>query len=125
MQLKLNPLPLYLQEYFLLKEPFADEESLQKTVSADLQALLASVRETGIEASVENAFGKDKDVWELRFARYKCNCSKDYLKRVLVSVGETGIRQILAEEGKVEVHCHYCNTDYKFTQEDVNALFAK
>ena len=105
--------------------PFADEETLKLTQTADLSALLQSVKTDGIERTAKTAFSCSSAVWELRFARYQCNCSKAYLRRVLVSLGETQVREIIKEEGKLQVHCHYCNTDYTFTEEDADALFSK
>ena len=30
---------------------------------------------------------------------------------------------IIKEQGEISVHCHYCNTDYKFGQDDIDKLF--
>lgn len=105
--------------------PFADEETLKITQDADRFALLQSVKTNGIERTAKAFFSCSSDVWETRFARYQCNCSKAYLRRVLVSLGETQVREIIREEGTLQVHCHYCNTDYTFTEEDADALFPK
>ena len=59
----------------------------------------------------------------MREAAYKCHCSKEYLAGVLVSLGKAQLEDILKTDGKIEVHCHYCNKDYRFTQEDVEKLF--
>lgn len=103
--------------------PFADEEVLKKVWEIDMDSLLSSLRKNGAESCVEQEFGKEETVWEARNANYKCNCSREYLKRVLVSLGEEQLREIIKEEGEVKVHCHYCNTDYKFTEEDADKLF--
>ena len=34
------------------------------------------------------------------------------------------LRAIIAEQGKISVHCHYCNTDYDFTAEDAENIIA-
>jgi len=65
----------------------------------------------------------DKEVWDLREVQYKCNCSREYLTRVLVSLGNEQMQQIIKEDGAVRVHCHYCNTDYEFTEEDRRKIF--
>ncbi|MFQ9738204.1 MAG: Hsp33 family molecular chaperone HslO [Christensenellaceae bacterium] len=59
----------------------------------------------------------------LRKAEYKCNCSKEYLSGVLVSLGKDQLKDILREDGEIKVHCHYCNKDYRFTEEDVEKMF--
>ncbi|MFQ7035411.1 MAG: Hsp33 family molecular chaperone HslO [Candidatus Borkfalkia sp.] len=55
---------------------------------------------------------------------YKCNCSRNYIEGVLLSMGEKELMDALEEEGKICVHCHYCNTDYVFSAEDVEKLLA-
>ena len=91
----------------------------------DLSELLSAVQAQGVAESVKQRFDTDEQVWEERKAAYKCNCSRRYLTRVLVSLGEEQMRQIIREDGAVRVHCHYCNTDYEFTDEDADLLFPK
>jgi molecular chaperone Hsp33 len=42
-----------------------------------------------------------------------------------VSLGEAQMREIIESDGAVRVHCHYCNTDYEFTEKDVDVVFPK
>lgn len=105
--------------------PFADEETLQKVNEWELESLLSAIQAQGVTACAKAYFDTDESVWEERKAAYKCNCSRRYLTRVLVSLGETQMRQIIQEDGAVRVHCHYCNTDYEFTDEDADLLFPK
>lgn len=105
--------------------PFAEEETLKKVDEWDLDSLLSALREKDVAACAKENFDTDESVWEERTAAYKCNCSRRYLTRVLVSLGETQMRQIIKEDGAVRVHCHYCNTDYEFTDEDADLLFPK
>lgn len=105
--------------------PFADENAIEKTWTCDLAKLLRETKNTGVETSVEALFGKSETVWELRSAQYKCNCSRGYLTKVLVSLGEAQMREIIESDGAVRVHCHYCNTDYEFTEKDVDVVFPK
>jgi molecular chaperone Hsp33 len=87
--------------------------------------LLQAVKLQGVAESAKQNFTTDEMVFEERKAAYKCNCSRRYLTRVLVSLGEAQMRQIIEEDGAVRVHCHYCNTDYEFTNEDADLLFPK
>ncbi len=105
--------------------PFADEEVLKAVEDADLNAVLSAVKLQGVAVAARSHFTTDDGVWEERKAVYKCNCSRRYLTRVLVSLGEEQMRQIIQEDGAVRVHCHYCNTDYEFTNEDADLLFPK
>lgn len=105
--------------------PFADENTLQKVHAADLDKLLCDILARGVESAAQNSFDKDEQVWEVRTAQYKCNCSRQYLTRVLVSLGEEQMRAIIREDGAVRIHCHYCNSDYAFDEKDADELFSK
>ncbi len=105
--------------------PFAEENVLEKAWAFGLEKLLSEVKSVGVESAAKDAFGKSDEVWELRSAQYKCNCSREYLTRVLVSLGEAQMREIIETDGAVRVHCHYCNTDYEFTEKDADEVFPK
>lgn len=105
--------------------PFAEKETLERVKALSLSDLLAKLKTQGAEETAAACFGRDEEVWELRSAQYKCNCSRRYLLRVLVSLGEEQLRAIIKEEGAVRIHCHYCNTDYEFDEEDADHLFTR
>ena len=105
--------------------PFASEQTLEKVKSTSLDDLLAGVKAVGVEGAATAQLNPDQSVWDLRKAEYKCNCSKAYLTRVLVPLGEEELRRIVREDGAVRIHCHYCNSDYEFTDQDVDGLFQK
>ncbi len=105
--------------------PFASEELISKTENMELDFLFEELQQKGAEQTAKDNFKVDESVFELRDAQYKCNCSRFYLSRVLVSLGEVELRRIIKEDGSVKVHCHYCNTDYEFTENDADELFKK
>ncbi len=49
---------------------------------------------------------------------YHCNCSTDRVKKALASINPKEIQEILAEDGKISMHCHFCNKDYDFFPDD-------
>lgn len=105
--------------------PFAEDVVLNIAANYPLDALLYAMQSAGVEQAAEKEFGKNESVWDVRSAQYKCNCSKEYLSRVLVTLGEEELRRIVKEDGDIKVHCHYCNTDYCFIGEDIDELFPK
>ncbi|MBQ8395107.1 MAG: Hsp33 family molecular chaperone HslO [Clostridia bacterium] len=105
--------------------PFANKETLKNVNALALREVLTDIKTKGIEEAATARFEKDEKVWEVRTARYKCNCSRRYLLRVLVSLGEEQLRSIIQEEGAARIHCHYCNTDYEFDEEDADHLFPR
>jgi molecular chaperone Hsp33 len=53
-----------------------------------------------------------------------CSCSQAKVSRVLLSLGEDEVRDILAEQGAVTVHCDFCGQGYVYDGAQVQALFA-
>ncbi|MBQ8291942.1 MAG: Hsp33 family molecular chaperone HslO [Clostridia bacterium] len=105
--------------------PFADEEALAMTANTPLEEILQKLKTTPVERLVGDNFDADISVWEGGLALYQCNCSREYLKKVLVTIGKADFNKIVEEDGAVKVHCHYCNSDYTFTKEDEEEIFGK
>lgn len=53
---------------------------------------------------------------------YYCNCSREKVEKALVSLGKKEIAKIIEEDGEATLHCHFCNKDYKFSEEDLLKL---
>jgi molecular chaperone Hsp33 len=54
---------------------------------------------------------------------FRCRCSRERVSGVLQGLGEAEARSILAEQGKIEVRCDFCNRAYVFDAVDVAQLF--
>ncbi len=53
---------------------------------------------------------------------YECDCSKEYIAEGLASLGKTEIENIIKEDGKAEIICHFCNKKYDFTKEELEEI---
>lgn len=49
---------------------------------------------------------------------FNCQCSRERVENMLVSLGSEEIKQLLAE-GHAEVCCHFCNEKYQFTDKEL------
>lgn len=85
-----------------------------------------SLAELGAEGVAKQFFGKliSGVTYEL-FPDYICNCSEEKIRGVLASVGKSELLKIVEEQGAVSVHCHYCNRDYVYDKEAIEAIFDK
>ena len=79
-----------------------------------------------IKEIIEYIFdGMDLKILEEVEPEFKCNCSREKVEKALISIGEKDLREI-AEEGKdEELKCHFCNTSYIFTKEDIQNILNK
>ncbi|MGF1644609.1 MAG: Hsp33 family molecular chaperone HslO [Thiotrichales bacterium] len=57
--------------------------------------------------------------------RYQCDCSRERAVAILLGLGETEVEEILAEQGRVEMHCEFCRAGYLFDAVDVGAVFSR
>lgn len=55
---------------------------------------------------------------------FRCRCSRERVITMLHALGEAEIKDVLQEQGKVEVHCDFCNRAYTFDAVDVAQVFA-
>ncbi|MCP1312305.1 Hsp33 family molecular chaperone HslO [Paenibacillus tyrfis] len=54
--------------------------------------------------------------------RFQCKCSRERVEQTLISLGRDELQQILEEDGKAEIVCHFCNEAYRFSREDLEAI---
>jgi molecular chaperone Hsp33 len=54
---------------------------------------------------------------------FRCRCSRERVAGMLQGLGEAETRSVIAERGKVEVHCDFCNRAFVFDAVDVAQLF--
>ncbi len=56
--------------------------------------------------------------------RFACTCSRERIGRMLLSLGRGEVNSIVAEQGRVEVTCDFCNAKQAFDAVDIGQLFA-
>lgn len=61
-------------------------------------------------------------VTETQHPEFRCDCGRERLERVLISLGEAELADILQTEQKAELTCHFCNTKYQFNEDDLRRL---
>ena len=67
----------------------------------------------------------DVRVHEARAVNFRCRCSAAKTEDVLRMLGENESRQVLAEQGSIEIICEYCGHRRHFDAVDVERLFAE
>ena len=54
--------------------------------------------------------------------KYECDCSKERMERALLSIGKNDLAE-LAQDGKAELVCHFCNKKYELLVREENGEF--
>lgn len=78
----------------------------------DLESILRSVID-----SVE--------VLERSEVHFRCTCSYERTEQTLISLGREEVEQLLREEGRAEIVCHFCNEKYEYDAERLRGLVEK
>lgn len=109
---------------FLQPLPGADEEIFGRVEReivrfSNISSLL---EEKGAAGVLDMVGASDPEKREFGFC---CHCSQARVDGLVLSLGKETAEEILHDEGKISVYCHYCNTTYEFDAEKVHDLFGK
>lgn len=55
-------------------------------------------------------------------AQFYCNCDKKRIEKAIISIGKKDIQEMIDEGKEIEVKCHFCNTAYSFSVEELKEL---
>lgn len=50
---------------------------------------------------------------------FTCTCSKERFGNAIVGLGKEEIQDMIEKEGQAEAHCHFCNSKYVFSKEEL------
>ncbi len=109
--------------------PDASEETIQM-----LEYNLTKVKsvskliESGMtpEELLEELLGDmDYRIMALKDVEFKCRCSRERSFELIAGLGKEEIESTLAEQGEIEVRCHFCNNTYTFEKEDVETIISE
>lgn len=100
--------------------PFSEVENFRVTVQ-NMRGISQEICKKGVEKFSAENFGGEQMGTLLPV--YKCNCSRRKISQVLKAAGKDDLLSLIAERGVVSVHCHYCNKDYNFYEDDIEEIF--
>ena len=66
--------------------------------------------------------GLDLEITDTMPAQFYCNCSKKRIEKAIISIGKKEIQEMIDEGKEIEVKCHFCNTAYKYTVDELKEL---
>lgn len=117
---------------FLQKMPAADqhdEDGWQRISHLASTVKPAELLELDSESLLTRLFHEDMDqhgirIYDPRPVVYHCPEDRSKVSDMIRSLGRTDAETILAEHGEILIRDDICNCDYRFSPEDVAALFA-
>ena len=106
--------------------PFAEEEiigkleeNLKKITSVTALLEEGMTPEQILELLLE---GLSPVITDRMPAAFTCNCSKERIEKVLVSLGREELEDMVADGQPIEVNCHFCGKSYTFSLEELKGL---
>lgn len=80
---------------------------------------------SGEEIMLEILKEFDVEITDNQKVDFVCDCSEEKIEKALVSIGEEELNNIINQDGKAEIVCHFCNTKYNFNKEELKQILAK
>ncbi len=115
--------------YIIQLMPDADEADIAmlETTMSYIPPVTTMIEEgKTIEQIIETALdGFDMVVTETITPEYKCNCSRERLEKVIISMGREEIEDIIEKDKKAELTCYFCNTTYNFNENELIEILRK
>lgn len=109
--------------------PFAEEktiarleENVQKINSVTNLLEEGHTPESLLEKVLE---GFDVEISDRVPTEFYCNCSKSRVEKALISIGRKELNELIQEGREVELNCHFCNTNYVFSVEELKEILRK
>ena len=109
--------------------PFVEEEVLQK-LEANISRISSVTQMLDNGHTPEQMLEQVLEGLEVEFTdtlptQFICNCSMNRIEKAIISIGEKEIREMIDDGEEIEVKCHFCDSAYHFTVEELKELLKK
>lgn len=106
--------------------PFTGEDvitKLENTLSS-IQSVTTMLEEGNTpEQILEIVLGDlGVEITDTMPVQFACNCSKERVEKVLISLGRKDLQEMIDENKDVDLHCHFCNRNYTFTVDELKKI---
>ena len=106
--------------------PFIEDEVLNK-LEANIQKIqsVTSMLDNGHtpEQMLEQVLdGLNVEFTDTMDTQFKCNCSHERIEKAIISIGKKDIQEMIDDGKEVEVKCHFCNTAYTYSVEELKQI---
>lgn len=105
--------------------PFASEESIQKVeeVLSNLAPISSLLLEKNAEEIITSLFD-DVRILDEQDVHYQCTCSREQMLSALATLPKEDIATMMKEDHGATLECHYCHSQYPFSEEELGELIA-
>lgn len=109
--------------------PFADESVISR-LEQNLSGIMSVTSMLDAGNTPEQMLnqlldGLECEILETRPTAFLCNCSRPKIEKVLISLGEKEIREMIDEGKEIEINCQFCGKHYQFSVDELKELYRK
>lgn len=109
--------------------PDATEETISKLESNvdNLDSITNMLKEGKTPEDILNIVldGLNPQILDKCDVGFECECSKERVEGVLISIGQHQLAEIIEEDKKAEIGCQFCNSKYMFDEDELKAILDK
>lgn len=109
--------------------PFAEDEIIEKLEKnlTDFSSVTTVLNEGKTpEELLELLLGDlGLEITDTMPAQFYCNCDKKRVEKALISIGKKDMQEMIEDGEDIEVNCHFCNTAYRFTTEELKGMLKR
>lgn len=69
--------------------------------------------------------GLECEILETRPTAFLCNCGRPKIEKVLISLGEKEIKDMIDDGKEIEINCQFCGKHYQFSVDELKELYRK
>lgn len=106
--------------------PFAEDsiiDQLEKKISEITSITALLDQDMTPEMILEHILGDfGLEILDTLPTAFECSCTKQRVEKTIISIGHKEINEMIEEEKPIEVNCHFCNTHYIFTVDDLKEI---
>lgn len=112
--------------YIIQLMPNADNDTITK-VEQSIASIPSPTQMISDGLNCEDILGQVLHGFPLKFigrkdVSYRCDCNRDKVEKALISIGKKDIMEIIEQDGKAELTCHFCNEKYNYSLEDLQKI---
>lgn len=110
-----------------LESMIADMEPMTSIISRVYEQSAGKSEAGMVQALLDEIFRNMPDEYRPKPLEYRdivwdCDCSRQRLEQVLMTIGKKELRQIIEEDGQAELQCHFCLKKYIFNRDELTAI---
>lgn len=105
--LSMKPITTYIEETILESGSVSEEEKLNLLIEK-------------IFLDIDEEY--KPELLDYRDIVLHCDCSRERIEKALMTIGKQEMENIIREDKKAELSCHFCNKKYFFDKEDLEKI---